>query len=766
MKWGAFFRLLSRRPRNAWPEGVLHHGTRILILVLLAAAVTAAFPVTLLPDFPVLERGMVPEEDLIAQVTFPVYKSPQELAREQDEAEAAVTPIFVLDPAAVDSMLAEVNRFFARVDSASAAAQQPEGLRRRLRNLVDAYGIPASDQDREVLLDPQLRLRLARTTRNAIRQELPRGFAVQADLEQAESQEVRLIGPDQDSTVAVDSLEIIQEFIARSDYYTPGGVPPGYERLQGLILARFVVPSIRPAPEATARQVAQARAQVPLEKYQVFQGERVVTARERVDEEDLERYQAYQQELQRQGLAGDGFWGGRTFGTFLFNLIVLSLLGALLFFYRPLAYRELRHVVVLSFLILAVTLTAAVIAAYESPIALIPIAFPALVVATLWDGRLALSMSLILAILMAGQTPFLGVVALLTLVAGGAVASLSVRVVRRRAQTWSFIALIAGAYVLAAVVSGLIRSWELGDIALASGWGGLNAIASAFAAMGFLPLFEGFTRITTDQTLLELADSNRPLLRRLSREAPGTYAHSINVANIAEAAAQAIGANALLTRVGVYYHDVGKIGRPHYFIENQPGHRNPHDKLKPATSAQVVRNHVLEGVKLAEEEKLPRCVLDFILEHHGTQPIGFFYDEACKADPDADIDVRDFAYPGPRPRTRETAIVMLADSVESATRALQDPTPDSLRELVDRIVRVKMEAGQLEEAPLTLKELATIKQEFVKILTGMYHQRIDYPASRGGSAETEAEPDPGAEEGRMSPKAAEDAAEKSPATAP
>jgi putative nucleotidyltransferase with HDIG domain len=381
-------------------------------------------------------------------------------------------------------------------------------------------------------------------------------------------------------------------------------------------------------------------------------------------------------------------------------------------------------------LILALVGIASMVAAYDQTAALIPIAFPALVVAMLWDGRLALNLSLIMAILLTGQPAFLGMASLLTLVTAGAVASLAVRVVRRRAEIWGFIALIAGSYVVVSVVLGMLRSWSIVDIAVNSGWGAVSAVACAFAAMGFLPVLESFTRITTDQTLLELADVNRPLLRRLSMEAPGTYAHSISVANLAEAATGAIDGNALLTRVGVYYHDVGKMARPHYFIENQPSGRNPHDKLKPAMSAQVIRGHVTEGLRMADEAKLPDCVRAFIAEHHGTQTISFFYDQAREADPDAELDPADFRYPGPRPQSPETAIVMLADSVESAARVLPDPTPENIRELVDRIVRGKMDAGQLDETPLTLLELTRIKEQFVSVLTGMYHQRIDYPPAR------------------------------------
>ena len=256
-------------------------------------------------------------------------------------------------------------------------------------------------------------------------------------------------------------------------------------------------------------------------------------------------------------------------------------------------------------------------------------------------------------------------------------------------------------------------------------------MGSTLLALGILPIAETFTGITTNQTLLELTDLNRPLLRKLSLEAPGTYAHSINVANLAEAAARAIGANSLLVRVGVYYHDIGKLKKPHFFVENQPRGLNPHDKLKPTNSAAIVREHVLEGLEMADDAKLPPEVAAFITEHHGTQRIGFFYEKAKELEPDAKLEVSDFTYPGPKPQSKETAIVLLADSVESAARTLQDPTPENITELVDRIVGAKLADRQLDQAPLTLRELNTIKEQFVKVLSGMYHHRLDYPTAEG-----------------------------------
>jgi cyclic-di-AMP phosphodiesterase PgpH len=727
MTFRQFLELLSRPPRQRWPDAVVHHSARAFMLVAIAVATTMLFPVSPMTDFPVLERGMVAEEDVIAEIPFSIYRSESELARARQDAAAGTKPIFVYDGAAVDSMKAAVDAFFERVE-AVATDGPPEGARQRVRELLTSYALPPSAQEVALLLDARQRERLRRSVRDVIQDELPRGIALSGELDEADSREIRLIAHGTDRTVPRDSLLTAANFFERSRLHVPPGAAPGHEQLQRLMLVRFMVPSVRPDWTATEQERARARAAVPATRGSVLQGERIVTARERVGDAELEKLRSYQIELERRGeLAAQGRVASRTVGQFLFNLIILSLFGALLYFYRPEVYQDLRHTLVMASLFLTVVAAAAVIANYEAPVALIPIAFPALVIATLWDGRLAINLSLVAAILLSGQAPFLGITALLTLVTAGAVASLSVRVVRRRAQTWGFITLIAAGYVLAAVVLGLLRAWPLTEILVASGWGGVSAVASAFAALGFLPLFESYTRITTDQTLLELADANHPLLRRLSREAPGTYAHSINVANLSEAAAAAIGANTLLTRVGVYYHDVGKMGRPHYFIENQPGGRNPHDRLKPAMSAAVVRNHILDGMKLAEEEKLPECIKAFIREHHGTQSISFFYDQAREAEPDADLDPRDFEYPGPKPQSKETAILMLADSVESAARVLPDPTADNVRELVDRIVQGKIDAGQLDDAPLTMGELTAIKAELTSVLAGMYHQRIDYP---------------------------------------
>ncbi|MCH1569852.1 MAG: HDIG domain-containing protein, partial [Longimicrobiales bacterium] len=359
----------------------------------------------------------------------------------------------------------------------------------------------------------------------------------------------------------------------------------------------------------------------------------------------------------------------------------------------------------------------------------LPIPFVALPVAVLWDTRMSLLLVLVLAAITGTLAPFSDYSTVLMVMVAGAAAAMSVRAVRRRSETWVSIAIIAGAASLVLLAEGLAPARPLVDIAGAAVAVTGNATVSALLAVGFLWVFELFTGITTDQTLLEWADPTRPLLKRLSLDAPGTYAHTINVANLAEAAANEIGANGLLCRVGVLYHDVGKMLKPHYFVENQHGGRNPHDKLKPETSASIIREHVTDGVRLAREEKVPDLVLQFILEHHGTQRIGFFYEKA-REDEGPDVDPARFTYPGPTPQSKETALVMLADSVESAARAMRDPTPERVRDLIDMVVGSKLADGQLDEAPLTLGEVSRAKEQFVKILGGVVHRRIEYPETR------------------------------------
>ena len=256
----------------------------------------------------------------------------------------------------------------------------------------------------------------------------------------------------------------------------------------------------------------------------------------------------------------------------------------------------------------------------------------------------------------------------------------------------------------------------------------LNGVICFFVVVSTLKIFETIFGEVTHFTLLELADaSSQPLLKKMITEAPGTYHHSLIVSNLSEAAADAIGAHGLLARVGAYYHDIGKMVKPEYFTENQIVSGNKHDDLEPSMSRLVILNHVKEGIELARKNRLNQKIVDFIPQHHGTGLIFYFYQRALEEANGEKIDEANYRYPGPKPQTRETAIVMLADSVEGATRSLDEHTPSRIDDVVHKVINNKFIDGQLDECNLTLRDIEVIGSTFSRVLTAMYHGRVKYP---------------------------------------
>jgi putative nucleotidyltransferase with HDIG domain len=266
--------------------------------------------------------------------------------------------------------------------------------------------------------------------------------------------------------------------------------------------------------------------------------------------------------------------------------------------------------------------------------------------------------------------------------------------------------------------------------------GFMGGIFSSLTAMMLIPLLESTFNYTTDVKLLELSNLNHPLLKEMIVKAPGTYHHSMMVGSMVEAASEEIGANPLLGKVMCYYHDIGKLEHPNYFIENQKQGHNPHDNISPYMSKTLLIAHVKDGVEMGMDHKLGAPIIDGIIQHHGTTLISYFFNKAIdqKTDDEPDVGEEEFRYPGPKPQFREAALCMLADSIEAAARSLDEPTPVRLQNIVRNIIQRKFMDGQLDECNLTLRDLSRVEAAFVKILIGIYHQRIDYPKHAGGGA--------------------------------
>ena len=292
--------------------------------------------------------------------------------------------------------------------------------------------------------------------------------------------------------------------------------------------------------------------------------------------------------------------------------------------------------------------------------------------------------------------------------------------------------IIAAANCIAVVVVLLLRRSGLQGYPRALFWAALNGIASGMLVLGFLPPLEQALNSATVFRLMELSDLNAPILRRLFTTAPGTYSHSIMVANLAEQACQDIGANALLARVGAYYHDLGKMENPEYFVENQTDY-NRHDDMAPRLSATVIRSHVKLGVEKARSLKLPQELIEIIGEHHGNSIIAWFYDKASRQESQVKSD--DFTYPGVPPRSKESAVVMLADVTEAAVRTLVKPNAAKMERFIQQLFEDKERNGQLADSALSFRDLETIKKAFVKVLAGYYHSRIEYPDQKKEAGE-------------------------------
>ena len=441
------------------------------------------------------------------------------------------------------------------------------------------------------------------------------------------------------------------------------------------------------------------------------------------------------EEAQAVGLLAPNADWSRILATFMLVTILFAVALGYLMQFKPAILREPRQLATLGALMLAILLIAKVVvpidprAQYIVPMAAVP-----MLVATLMDTGLGIIVALAVGLLT-------GIIADnlldLTLIGflGGSIGAIYVHRLERLGQWVTAGILVAGAQFVTIVSLASIERHQSVDEVLGIGAIALvNGLLAALISAGSLTYLGEVTRVITPMKLLELMTPNNPLLKRLMVSAPGTYNHSIVAANLAESAAEAVGANAVLARVGCYFHDIGKIRRPHFFVENQADIGNIHENLSPTTSSDILNAHVTEGVDLLKQYHFPNAVRDIVQQHQGTTVKKYFYRQALEQG----LDVRedDFRYPGPRPRSKEAAIVMMADTVEASTRTLKDRSTESIREHVHRMVQGFVRDGQLDECQLSFYDLKLIEDSFTSMVVSIYHARIEYPATAQGAAAT------------------------------
>ncbi|MEM8600057.1 MAG: HDIG domain-containing metalloprotein [Bacteroidota bacterium] len=704
--------------------------------------------------------------DVVAPFTFPIRLSSEELQARQDSLRFAVPPIFSDVADAEDRMNATADT-----------------LRERFASIFEAYGDWQRAIDRgsadEVDADSTRYLTLRRSIGVPIEPELWTLFADEyAARTPGLSSTTRTPqrGPRTDEVLlryaqvfAIDLLPtgvldvpkdsvVAAEIIARDDgsfrerrflvdqvrgvdeaeSYARNAFLQFFAQDQRLVdlgtslFSVVLVPNLQFQAQATEAAYAEAEGDISGLRGQVSKGVVIVRRGDAITPEIKAQLESLGIESAER--AGDTSWWRILIGRALLCAAALVIFFVYLYLLRRHLYMETRFVVLISLLFALALLAFALVVRLPSDLALsIPVAIVPILLTVIFDSRVGLLGTVTLAMLGGLIFGYEFAFAFATVFAG-TFAVFSVRDVKNRSQIFITAALVFVAYLVVVGGTTLLRAdpfdrlWD--ELLLIS----INALLLLFT-YPLLWVFERTFNVTTDLTLLELSDTNRKLLKELSLRAPGTFNHSLQVANLAEAAADAVGANALRARVGALYHDIGKMLRPEYYIENQQPGENPHDSLTPYMSALIIASHVKDGAELARDREygaLPDTVRDFIPTHHGTTMMEYFYNRALEQrdEGDPEVEKADFRYPGPRPQTTEQGIVMLADSVEAASRSLKKPTPKRLESLIDGIMRARTEDGQLADTELTFADLTKIKETFLSILSGVYHFRVKYPDQR------------------------------------
>jgi hypothetical protein len=680
--------------RNLWPGRGLFStdlGKRIFLAVVLVVAVAIPLAIRVVPLG--LETGK-PSPRTVRAPRAIQYVDEQATNALRAAAAAAVGPVFVADSAGQSDARKRVVEFFSAVSSSRLSAseeatRQAEELGSRFASRIDTETMSAV-----VALSDESLATVARTT-EALVASVMSGRILEGDVAKAREQ-------------LAQSAELIPLSLA--------------ERYAVIAVGEaFLVPTIVVDDAATAQARADAAERVAAVVTFIQEGENIVAKGDVVTAIDLDVVRAL------GGLEQGVTWKSVAASTGLLALLILAS-GAYIARYELKTWGRLRDLVLLGTLLVGMVYATRLVSLFAPEVSpyVMPAPLAAVLATLLLDARAGVLMTIQTAVagLLLGFIGGAQVVSVIVvcMLAVAAVAHLSRRLELFYAGVFfTFTAGSVAAFSALASGAGFDQAAVIGAYGLAGG------LLTAILTLGTLPFFEYVFGVTTDITLLELGTPSHPLLRRLMTEAPGTYSHSVLTANLAETAAEAIGASGVLARVGSYFHDVGKVERPGFFVENQAGAGNPHDVTEPGVSAEIITAHVTDGVALAEAHRLPAEVVDIVRQHHGTSLVTYFFDKATRAG--ADPAEEDYRYGGGRPTSREAALVMLADSAEAAVRALKAPSPERIAKTVRGVVSAKVADGQLDGSELTLADMERVVNVYSRMLASIYHPRIEYPVS-------------------------------------
>ncbi len=672
-------------------------------------------------------EGDIANTDVIAPFDFIVRLSEQEIEINRAKAAVEVPPVFREKEEIVRRLPEDLESLLARIGEIAQAdsISEPE----RISWIKDIA--PGLRRDPvELLLDSGFRIKMQTEGLRLQKILLKNGIVNDATpLKRRDYPHITVIAGIEEKLVPtaplVEQGELEPVIVENAQIFFPHDDKA--EKLFYSILRSHLMPSLIYDAEETKRRRTEEIAGVA-EAFKVSENQRIIAKHDKVTRRQVDILEALEDNRARNEMSSS-FWKRILLylGKILRIGILVSVLGIAIYrFDRNILEERKKLALVFIILVFYMFLTALVTMVPAINRYLVPVAFVPLVTTAFFGVLTALIFTLFASFMLITHAGFPAEYVFISAIAGTA-AIISVTQLRERRNFYTMFLYISIAYIIGITSFGISEGITFRDFLGGALWGITNGFVCAVLVMFLLPIFESLFNVTTNFTLMELSDLNRPLLKRLIMEAPGTYHHSLMLGNMVEAAAFDVNANGLLARVSAYYHDIGKLAKPEYFFENKGDNVNKHEKLAPTMSALILASHVKEGVELAKREKLPDIVIDGIREHHGTTVMAFFYNKALEYDSHDGVNIDDFRYPGPRPRSKETALIMLADSSEAAVRSLKEPTVPRIRAIVSKIFESRMNEGELDHSGLTLNDIAVIKEKYIQLLTGIFHPRIPYP---------------------------------------
>ena len=671
-------------------------------------------------------------DDLIAPFSFPIIKDPEAYQKELKQAAESVYPVFLKENERSSKMLDSLKIYDAFVVRIADSVIANDSLQNLNPTFLSSYGFNSiknlRKKERNLIQNQTISLKKFFNVAHDVLKSVYRKEILNKPDNQVLKDSIALRVGNVDRILPLKNLQDLQEAKKRvHDDIMNMSYSTEIESTLVEYTNHFVVPDVIYSPTLTKEEVDQAKSNVSKYSGIVNENERIIAKHDRITKEAKLKIDSYKQ-AKGEKVGGDSFYL-QLLGKILHIGFLLTLITIYLFLFRKKIFNDNQKIFILA---VNIDFVAFVTYLINHIYVNVPIQFmifipaSAMLLTIIFDSRVGFYSTVIMTLICGALRGNDYTFTAMNLFAG-ALSVYTVRDIKNRSQIFrSFLFILIG-YITAILAFGLERFASPESIMIEAAFAGSNALISPVLTYGLLIFFERIFKITTDLTLLELSNFDRPLLKELARRAPGTFNHSMTMGTLAETAAENVGANPLLARVGAYYHDIGKTITPQNFVENQLNNQNIHENLTPEESVALIVKHVKEGIALAEENNLPSELVDFIPMHHGTTTISYFYEKAKKMYGEGKVDIEDYKYPGPKPNTKETAIIMLADGCESAVRSIEDADPVKVENVIDKIIQSRIEDAQMDDSPLTFSDINKIKDSFVSILLGQHHRRIRYP---------------------------------------